>query len=553
VKFSPAHFIFLILAVSLGFLEANAQNAKWAAVISCKKREGIVGSYEVRMDKSNNVYVFGIFENAPIYFSPKDSLTPIEYSWGEKSAAYIAKYNSKGQILWYKKLIRIGRSHFYDGFEVDKEGNVWLSLISKGSRLYFDSLSFKGDGCLVKFNSEGKTLWVTESGAGGVLALDEKGNAYVQGQFRDSITIAGTKFTGPHDYASYLIKYSPSGGIEWVNYIGVYRYPVMSVDKSGAVYLTNGTGQFADLGKKIVYGFGQNNIQLTKYNPDGSLAWVKLFQCTTPPLARASAILNSGNLMVSLSIVGTIDLGTYLVVSEAFHVTAEIDSSGKILWATNKQLTGSNILPDVCNGFFSEGHSEGKRGELFKDSTLSKGTYLVYYNAQRHAEFAAFMDDYSVIADVGSGNPDLALARTIARDADDYNAPGDVVLYGHHISSIEGNHPGYTCIFYFDRGVAYKDGRCFHTLSIDEANQSMSIFPNPASRYITIVTNTEIKGEIHASLVDLNGRQIQLTTNPMRNQFRTTLTLPSIIVPGVYLLKTENEGSVKIFKVFITR
>jgi hypothetical protein len=546
--------IFFVIILFGGSNLLCGQNAKWAAIISPKDLDGFVECKYVKMDRHNNVYILGTFENAPVYFSPKDSMVP---NGIPGAGIFIAKYDREGKFLWAKKIQHTG-SRLYQGFEVDREGNQWICAWSNNQKVTYDGISFNGKYTYVaKFNPDGVAQWISDAGDCDMMSVDLFGNVYVFGMFDDSMTIGGTKLYGPHEGAIYLAKINNSGVQGWAKYagqstIGQSTYLTMCTSNSGSIYLTGRTEQFIILGDTVIYGPGKRNMHVTKYFNDGRFAWARLFECSSSPYLHGADTDESGNLYITGYVNDTLWLDQYFLTTKnrygVNYFVARFDSTGNVKWADyNQGLNGKGVFTEACGGFFvkyKSGSNLVSEKQVFSDTTLPGGNYLLHYNRASHIESIITLKRAETPACVGPERPDVSVAED--------GGFGDTVLNGHYLSSLSGADGQYAYILYFDRGTSYTSQGCLYDLSIPEESLSASLFPNPAVSYISLKLEISVS-EITATLYDLNGRVIVPTQTISANGTNATMKLPDNAVSGLYLLRVQSEGKQGNFKVFIQR
>jgi len=202
------------------------------------------------------------------------------------------KYSTNGQLLWVKRYDGSGSGDdAASAIVVDGSGNVYVTGYSCGSGGKKD----KKDYATVKYNTDGKQLWVKRYNGPGkgwdgarALAVDGSGNVYVTGDSEGSGTY------GNSDYAT--IKYNTNGKQLWA---ARYNGPAndwdigwaIAVDGSGNVYVTGYSG-----------GSGTaDDFATIKYNPNGKQIWANRYNGpdNLRDVASAIAVDGSGNVYVT--------------------------------------------------------------------------------------------------------------------------------------------------------------------------------------------------------------------------------------------------------------
>lgn len=168
--------------------------------------------------------------------------------------------HSQPKIEWAVSYANTDFNHFTKDMAIDKEGNLYLT----------GTLSVDSSDCdfiTIKYNSSGNLLWSQRYNGpqGGedivtALEVDHLGNVIVTGTSQDT--------TFPAKRYSATIKYNSNGDSLWVRrYLHPdstwYNAKGMVIDTTGGIYI---------LGH--IYTFAQNNnILLTKFNPQGDIEW----------------------------------------------------------------------------------------------------------------------------------------------------------------------------------------------------------------------------------------------------------------------------------------
>jgi gliding motility-associated-like protein len=235
----------------------------------------------IQTDNAGNVYVTGFFNGSATF-----GTTTITSS-GQQDV-FIAKYNTSGALQW---VTRAGGSlaDIGNGIDVDASGNVYITGEFRGTSTFgtttLTSLSGSTDVFTAKLNSSGTILWV-EQGAGPFgdrgldIGVDNAGNAYVTGQFSDTIT-----FDNVHNNtmfnAIFVIKYNSSGVEQWFKMAGGASLNIanaIAVDGAGNAYITGdfeGNLTFFNNTNTLLNNTYAYGVFVTKYTSSGSIAWAR--------------------------------------------------------------------------------------------------------------------------------------------------------------------------------------------------------------------------------------------------------------------------------------
>ncbi|MCK5852540.1 SBBP repeat-containing protein [bacterium] len=209
----------------------------------------------------------------------------------------IMKFDSFGSHLWTRIFGSVTVEEIFD-VTTDSNDNIFVTGYTLGE---FDGQTNSGnaDIFLSKYSADGLRLWTkfiggTDDDYGRGIALDVSNNIYVVG-FTDG-EIDGHTQIGYHDL--FLTKLNPSGEKIWSDVWGTttndYCYAI-ALDSSENIYITGYTkGEFAGQPKP-----GLDDFFLTKYSPNGSNQWTKVWGSWDDERARGIAIDDNDNIFVS--------------------------------------------------------------------------------------------------------------------------------------------------------------------------------------------------------------------------------------------------------------
>jgi len=245
----------------------------------------------VAIDRADNAYVTGYFSD--LNFGPF-ALT----GWGQ---VFLTKYDANGNVVWARQSTQITApanplvsQGLGNSATVDPFGNIYVTGYFSDS-IAFGTDTLKGqsantDAFIAKYNTNGTLLWVKQgvlmsSASGGnssSITTDALGNAYITGNFTDTIsfgafTLRNTKGRQPQ---LFLVKYDANGNVLWAkqsinaNAASNCAGNSISIDASGHLYIA---GQFTDtihLGQDTIRSKFQDAF-LSQYDSNGNTIWTK--------------------------------------------------------------------------------------------------------------------------------------------------------------------------------------------------------------------------------------------------------------------------------------
>ncbi len=274
----------LLLLLLFSFPAARAQNLAWQwAKYGPNLGDGHGRS--IAADAAGNIYVTGVF-----YGGMRVDTTTIYGS--ANSDAYIAKFNSQGDLAWIKWLGGKGKDEG-NCIVADKNNNVyWCGSFSDTA--YFDQTPIVSKGSsdmfLVKLSAAGDLVWIrtggnTQADAGNKLTVDASGNILMAGYFSKTMQFENVALTSRGNADAFVAKYRPDGTISWAKDIGggssADAGTGIACDAGGGVYLACSFGDFYCYIDTLrvnnsAFGFVNNSILLTKFDSDGHLEWYKM-------------------------------------------------------------------------------------------------------------------------------------------------------------------------------------------------------------------------------------------------------------------------------------
>ena len=139
----------------------------------------------------------------------------------------LVKYNENGDPIW---TLRAGGDG-YDSFKavtVDSKGFIYVTgAVSQNSDI--GSFTFTNpsdtDVVVAKISPTGTVIWAERFGGpgpdyGNSIALDANGAIYVTGAFSNTFDYQGQTFASNGGLDIFVIKYDPSGQLDWVKTYG---------------------------------------------------------------------------------------------------------------------------------------------------------------------------------------------------------------------------------------------------------------------------------------------------------------------------------------------
>lgn len=276
------------------------------------------------------------------------------------SDVWFAKYDSNGNQLWIQQF---GSSNFDAPLNIatDKDGNTYLTGVTKGDLGGTNSEPEIYDIWLAKYDSDGNQVWMQQFGTNLIdtsfgIDIDDNGNVYLSGfgiqeepgilSFQDNPWVA---------------KYDSNGNQQWYQTFGTPNidegYDV-AVSSDGSVYSTGWT--LGDLGGANA---GLYDIWVAKHDNNGEPQWIKQFGTQNYEFPWAIDTDSQGNVYITgwtLGSLGQESAGSYDTW------IAKYDSNGNQVWIQQFGTSGDDsprgMQIDSNDNIFLTGYTDNTLG-----------------------------------------------------------------------------------------------------------------------------------------------------------------------------------------------
>jgi hypothetical protein len=193
-------------------------NLLWA-----KTTSGSLGGsgHGIATDGENNIFIGGSLSGSGNLFGAE--VKP------EKASAFVCKLDPSGNILW-NHLSKGSPSAVYHEITCDTSGQVWAVGMFKGSvaideTTYTSANEKDNDGIIVSFDHKGQVRWTKNMSGPATdyclgVAVDEKGTAFVCGDFHGETTLAGKRLSSMGSGDIFLAAFDAAGHLEWLQQAG---------------------------------------------------------------------------------------------------------------------------------------------------------------------------------------------------------------------------------------------------------------------------------------------------------------------------------------------
>jgi hypothetical protein len=171
-----------------------------------------------------------------------------------------------------------------------------------------------------------------------LLAADGAGNALVFGDFEGALDFGGGTFISAGAEDGYVVKLDPAGRHLWSRQLAAPEGQLagaVAADASGDVFVTGTFRGTIDLGGGPLQSQGYSDVYVAKLDPDGNHLWSKRFGDPDSQSSCWSAAVDpDGNLLLTGRFQRTLDFGggPIQTVGENGYV-AKLDPAGGHLWS----------------------------------------------------------------------------------------------------------------------------------------------------------------------------------------------------------------------------
>jgi hypothetical protein len=571
IDFNPGQGVFNLSSTGDGIFISkldNSGNFVWAKAFS-----GDLGNSNdgdgIAVDSSGNVYITGAFREI-VDFDPGPGthiLNP-----GEFADTFVSKLDANGNLVWVKRMTAAPDDTSGDAgvsIVVDHSGNVYTTGnfagtvdFDPGAGVFNLTTTSEEDNFISKLDNGGNFIWAKsfDATSGQVhassMTIDNSGNIFTTGYFFHTVDFdpdsSGVFDLSTNPSGVFISKLDDSGNFVWAKSLmgsyGGVGYSI-TLDSHSNIYTAGSFSETIDFDPgpgifNITSNSNSWDIFVSKLDSVGDFIWAKAAGGTESDASRSIAVDASGNVSIA---------GLFDSPSISFDTTIFLDPDGILntnafiakLGAFDPCISTSTIAISSCDSYTSPS------GQVW---TVS-GTYFdIIPNAAGCDSLITIhltinsLDTWITQIPVGVLHAESQPGATYQwLDCDNNFAiiPGAT---GYNFTASSNGH----------YAVEITEGSCIDTsfclyvfalVSIGEINSenSVSIFPNPASNHFTISLNNYKKAEVTIS--DITGKIIYATTVREAQQLEINT---KNFAEGVYIVQVKGEEFVETKKVLIT-
>lgn len=223
---------------------------------------------------------------------------------------------------------------------------------------------------------------------GNAIAADGIGNYYIAGHYFGTLLLGNDEFTSAGNQDAYLAKLNAQGQVLWGYAFGgngADEALGVASDAQGNCYVTGLLGSTnVSISDQTISSSGGYDVFVLKFDPNGVLLWSRIYGGNSNDIGRAIAVNNDGNISVSGSFQGIMNVGSTPLVSTALidAFAFQLDPDGNALWAT--AINGPNLVEARGLAVDHNGHTYisgdflGGSVSAGEFSQLGQGSYDIF-------------------------------------------------------------------------------------------------------------------------------------------------------------------------------
>ena len=382
-------FIFLIVLIITTYTFAQTPAWQWATQAGGSSDD--IG-YGITIDEAGNNYVIGLFR----YIATFGPYSLTSSGWSD---IFVSKMDANGNWLWATQAGGSSDDIGY-GIAIDEAGNNYVTGSFKETATFGPySLTSSGDIDIfvAKMDENGNWLWATQAGGydldrGNGIIIDDIGNCYVTGLFRNTATFGSYTLTSSETIDIFVAKMDMNGNWLWATQAGSSDLDVgeaITIDNAGNCYVTGYFGETATFGSHTLTSSEDSDIFVAKMDENGNWQWATQAGGSDWDVGNGIAIDDIGNCFVTGEFKETATFGPYSLISSGNYdiFVAKMDANGNWQWVT--QAGGSDwdrsdgiAIDDIGNCFVT--------GSFYNTATF--GSYSLTSSGSNDI-FVAKMDE----------------------------------------------------------------------------------------------------------------------------------------------------------------
>ena len=301
-------------------------------------------SQGVATDSNGNVYITG------------NTSGSLEGTHAGAIDAWVAKYDTQGNLLWTEQL-GTSENDYSERVATDSNGNVYITGNTSGS---LDGVNAGAiDAWVAKYDTQGNLLWTKQLGTSGTdhsegVAIDSNGHVYISGNTSGNLDGVNA---GAID--AWVAKYDTQGNLLWLEQLGTVENDFsegVATDSNGHVYITGNTSGSLD----DTPNAGSADAWVAKYDTQGNLLWLEQLGTVANDYSDGVATDSNGHVYITGNTSGNLD-GVNEGDEDSW--VAKYDGQGTLLWTeqlgTIREDNSYGVTVDSNHNVYISGATKG--------------------------------------------------------------------------------------------------------------------------------------------------------------------------------------------------
>ncbi|BAI94222.1 Calx-beta domain-containing protein [Arthrospira platensis NCB002] len=275
--------------------------------------------------------------------------------------AFITKYQPDGTKDW-TRLLGTSSWDYAHALTTGNDGSIYVAGETLGD-LDGQTNSGGADAFITKYQPDGSKDWTrllgtSSLGYANALTTGRDGSIYVAGGTWGNLD--GQRNSGDRD--AFITKYQPDGSRDWTRLWGTSSWDeahALTTGSDGSIYVAGGTS--GDLDGQTHSGGWHSDAFITKYQPNGTKAWTRLLGTWEQDYAHALTTGRDGSIYVAGETLGDLDGQTNSGGRDAFIAKYQPDGTKdwtRLLGTSERDY--ANALTTGSDGsIYVAGYTEG--------------------------------------------------------------------------------------------------------------------------------------------------------------------------------------------------
>ncbi|BDS10047.1 DUF7619 domain-containing protein [Aureispira anguillae] len=413
-------------------------------------------AHSIVVDDFGNVYTIGQYYWT-VDFNPNAGINPLT-ALGS-SDIFIQKLDANGNFVWAKSIGSTDQDAGY-GISMDHLGNIYTTGWFRATVDFDPNIGVNNltavdheDVFVQKLDANGNFIWAKSMGGvsgdeGRSLAIDDLGNVYTTGRFRDTVDfdpgVGVYKLVSTSLYDLFIQKLDANGNFVWAKSIDADMGRAITVDHLNDIYITgsfSGTVDFNPNGGGSTLTAANTDVFVWKLGQNGNFIWAKGFGGAFLDIGYSIATDRFNNVYTMGRFSGPADLNPNAGVqlgssSGSIDIFIQkLDANGNFIWA--KSVGGPNY-DSQTNGAITVDHSNNvyTAGNFVRTADFSFHTGRVKLKALNSDLFVQKLKQKGIVGRIYHD-----FSQDCVQDTNEVNLPNRMLILnpGNIITSSNAN------------------------------------------------------------------------------------------------------------------